>query len=88
VGGVGERSRVAALVDVQGDVPIHAEDGDEQDQRQEAAWERGPAGQAGGALVGVGEPAEEREAALLVEQDRAEQEDRHHHGARGGVDHV
>ncbi len=36
VGGVGERAGVAALVDVQGDVPVHAEDGDQQGDAEEA----------------------------------------------------
>ena len=88
VGGVGQRTGVAALIDVQGDVPVHAEDGDQQGDREEGAGQRGPAGQAGDALGEVGGPAEEREPALLVQQDRAEQEDRRHHRAGGGVDHV
>ena len=88
VGRVGERARVASLVDVQGNVPVHAEDRDQQGDREEGAGQRRPAGQLGDALGDVGEATERREAAELVEQDGTEEQDRGHHRAGGGVDHV
>ena len=55
VGGVGERAGVTALVDVQGDVPVHPEQGDEQRDGGDGARQRGPAGQPGLALGPGGE---------------------------------
>ena len=52
---VGERAGVAALVDVQGDVPVHPEQRDEQRDRGDRAREGRPAGQPGLALGPVGE---------------------------------
>ena len=88
VGGVGERAGVASLVDVQGDVPVHAEDRDQERHPEQRAREGGPAGQPGRLLVERRELAEQREAALLVEEDRSHQQDRHHDRAGGRVDHV
>ena len=50
VGGVGQRARVAALVDVERDVPVHAEQGDEQRRAGDAERQGGPAGDAASAL--------------------------------------
>ena len=50
VGGVGERAGVTPLVDVQGDVPVHAEQRDEQRDRGDDARKRRPARQPGLAL--------------------------------------
>ena len=47
VRGVGQRAGVAPLVDVQGDVPVHAEQGDEQGAAADAERQRRPGGQAG-----------------------------------------
>jgi hypothetical protein len=50
VGRIGEWTRVAALVDVQGDVPVHPEDRDQQGEREEGAGQRGPARELGDPL--------------------------------------
>jgi hypothetical protein len=52
VGGVGERPRVTAVVDVQGDVPVHAEQRDEQRRGRERRGQCGPAREPGDALRG------------------------------------
>ena len=71
---VGERALVAAVVDVQRDVPVHAEDRGEQRARGEADGQRGPAGQAGDALGEGGEVGEDVHAAGAV-ADAEEQQD-------------
>jgi hypothetical protein len=74
VRGVGQRSGVTAVVDVQGDVPVHAEQrGDQRDHRHGQRHAR-PAGQAGKALAQSGEPAEDRYAAPAVADDEEEQD--------------
>ncbi|MET0687329.1 MAG: hypothetical protein ABW060_18550, partial [Solirubrobacteraceae bacterium] len=60
MGGVGERPGVAALVDVQGDVPVHAEQREEEGAAGDADGQGGPGGQPGHAL------GEGREAAKRV----------------------
>ena len=66
VGGVGERARVAAGVDVERDVPVHAEQRDQERGGGERRGQRGPAGQAGDSLGEVGGAAEVGDPAAAV----------------------
>ena len=50
VGDVRERARVAAVVDVDGDVPVHADRGDDQRDRGDGDRQRGPPRQTGDPL--------------------------------------
>ena len=85
VGRVGQRPRVAAVVDVQGDVPVHAEQRDEQgDRRRRPRGRRGPAGQAGDALAERGDAAEDGHAAPAVADHEVEQDAGGDHGADRG----
>ena len=77
VGGVGERALVAALPDVQGDVPVHAEDGDDQGDRGDVAGQDGPRGGAGDlahALRGAAQPGDAARAVRPADPDEGGRE--------------
>ncbi len=88
VRGIGERAGVAAVVDVQRDVPVHAQQGDLQGTAADAERERGVAGQARDAGGEVGTPAEEADAAGAVagaEEDQCAGDDDRHAGGNGDL---
>ena len=66
VGRVGERPGVAAVVDVQGDVPVHPEQGDEQRAGGDQRRQRRPGGEAGVARGERGDSAQQVAAAAAV----------------------
>ena len=87
VRGVGERAGVAALVDVQGDVPVHAEQRDDQRDRGEGGGERDPAWAGRPTRAANGRPApEQRGAAGAVGEAEPEQDGGGDAGAAGGAD--
>ncbi len=70
---VGQRPGVAPVVDVQADVPVHAEDGREQRRRRDPGGQRGPAGQAAQARRQRRPAPEDRDAAgPVAEAERDE----------------
>jgi DNA-binding transcriptional MerR regulator len=86
---VGERARVAAVVDVQRDVPVHAEERDLEHHARERGRDRHPAGQPGDALGGAGERGEARRAPGAVARDEEPEAcERDRRGARGDRDLV
>ena len=74
VGGVGERSGVAADVDVQGDVPVHPEQGRQQGERGDLRRQRGPDREPGGASGRLGGAPEKAGAPAPVRPAEGEQE--------------
>ena len=84
VSGVGQRPRVAAVVDVQGDVPVHAEQRDDQGDHRDPEGQARPAGQAGDALAQGREATERAHAAPAVPDEEVEQDAGSDHGAHGG----
>ena len=72
VGGVGERARVAAVVDVQRDVPVHPEHGDAAASTPTTAErQRGPARQPGDALAEAASRRDPADAAAAMADGRA-----------------
>ena len=67
VGGVRQGPGIAAVVDVQRDVPVHAEHGDDQRTALDGQRERRPARQAGEPADTVGEASERRQAPHAIE---------------------
>jgi DNA-binding transcriptional MerR regulator len=88
VGRVGQRSVVTPLVDVQGDVPVHAEERQDQRHGGECGGEGGPAREPGHPLAERCGLAEHRVAAGAVAPH--EQREPAEHGAdqRRGQDHL
>jgi hypothetical protein len=85
---VGERALVAPLGYVQGDVPVHAEDGDEQAAADEGGGEGGPAGQPGLALGDARELADPLDLPGTVRPHDPQEARRHDRSARGRDDHL
>ncbi len=81
---VGERAGVAAVVDVQGYVPVHAEEGDVQGNRPQGRGQCRPPRQAGRPLGRGGGPPEDPHAAGTVSHRKAEQGGGGQDGAGGG----
>ena len=86
VGGVGERALVAADVDVERDVPVHAEQRDQERAGAHHGGEGRPAGHPGDALGHVGEPLEELALAGPVPVDQREEDRGGDERAGGGAD--
>ena len=84
VRGVGERAGVAAVVDVQGDVPVHADHGDQQRAADEHVRQRRPAGHAGQPLGVRRGAADELHAPGAVADHHDERDRGHDAGHRGG----
>ena len=88
VGRVGERARVAAVVDVQRDVPVHAEHGDEQRDAQQHRRHRRPGRQPGVALGPAAEAVEDVRATAPVARDQEHDERGRDERAGGGADRL
>jgi hypothetical protein len=86
VGGVGERPRVAPVVDVQRDVPVHAEQRDAERGAGDARGQRRPSGQLRELGGPVADGAEQRDAAGSMAGEQPEQEDGGDGRAGGGDD--
>ena len=76
VGRVGERAGVAALVDVQRDVPVHAEQRGQERERGDGGRERRPARQPGGSLGDSDDALEAARPAGAIAGDQPEQASR------------
>ncbi len=85
---VGQRALVAAVRDVQGDVPVHAEQRHQQRHHRHLQRQRGPAGHAaaGAALGQPRQPRQGGDAAGAVPPPEDQQERRQGGGAGGGDD--
>ena len=86
VRGVGQRALVTAHVDVQGDVPVHAEDGRDERQGGQRRGQHGPAGQPGQAAGEVGGALEQIDASTAVTDPKDQQQRGDHPGAGGRRD--
>jgi len=84
VGGVGERPRVAAVVDVQRDVPVHAECGDDQGTGGEQRRQCRPRGQTHVARGVIGDAAQLVGAPVAVGPAEIEQCESGDNGAARG----
>jgi hypothetical protein len=73
VGGVGERAGVAPVVDVQGHVPVHPDQGDDQRGRRHGRGDGRPARGEEDALEAVGEAPHPEDAAGAMPEARVEQ---------------
>jgi hypothetical protein len=71
---VGERARIAALVDVQGDVPVHAQQRHEQRAARQARRQRRPRRKAGDALGELGHAPQGPALAAAVAEDAHQQQ--------------
>src|SRR3954471_9528239 len=82
VGRVGERPGVTTGVDVERDVPVHAEERHEERGGRHERRERGPAGKAGDAFAPSGRPTQVADAAGAVASaephDESAERERHH----------
>jgi hypothetical protein len=89
VRGVGERAGVAAVADVQRDVPVHAQQRDDQRHAGDGGRDRRPRGQAGDALGEAGELREPAGAAgAVADHEQREPAEDQHRGAGGDHDLV
>ena len=70
VRGVGERTSVTAVVDVQGDVPVHAEHSGEQRDPEQHRWHGGPRRQAGVPLRPAPDTGQDLQPAAAMPHDQ------------------
>ena len=88
VGGVGKRPGVAAVVDVQGDVPVHAEQRDQQRAGGDQRRQGGPGREPGVARREAGEPAKHVRSAGAVRPAEVEEHGGGDHRGGAGADHL
>ena len=88
VGGVGKRPRVAAVVDVQRDVPVHAEHGREQRDPEQHRRQRRPGRQPRLALRPVARTREQLHPSAPVPRDQKRDERGCHERPRRGADRL
>jgi hypothetical protein len=85
---IGERPRVAAVVDVQGDVPIHPEAGERRPGAGERRRQRGPAGQVSDPPGEAREPPQRLDPSAAVAVAQHQQRARQQDGGSGASDHL
>ncbi len=88
VGGVGERARVATGVDVERDVPVHPEQGDQEGCGRQRRGQGRPAGEAGDSLGEVGGAAEVGDPAAAMAHPEPGDRGAQHQGGAGGDHHL